>query len=629
MKKILILTLFLYTLLSSVGVSQTSTFNISLRSNSLSVVQGRSGTLSLTITPVNNFTGTVNLSLSNPPRGINLRPTSLNVRNVVTQNITISVDSSVAVGRYTLTLRVVSGSIARTATISLTVTSPPEPNFEISITPLKITVPQGGSTVLSMNLVPSGGFSGTVRLELQNSPIGLTLTPSSFGVGRENVSQKIHLNASNNVSLGSYNIRIRAISGNIVKTVNLEVVVTYPSGSLIWSKQFGTNTDDDIYGLTIDSENNIILVGSTNGYLDDGIVGLKDVFVRKYSSEGTLLLGRQFGTVRHDEGYDVAVDTNDNIIVVGYTYGTLGKESAELVDVFVRKFNKDGIILWTTQFGTNSSEVANTVAVDRSGNIYVAGYTWGSLEGDNKGAKDAHISKLDSDGNILWIRQFGTEFYDEAFNLAVDNSGNIYVAGYTWGTLSEKSFGSQDIFVAKFNSSGTLIWISQFGTDKLDEPRGLVLDNAGNIYISGYTNGALFAKKQGTNDIDVILVKLDKNGKIVFGVQVGSSPSSEGNFGQDSGLDIAINSEGKIVVVGWTNGNLAGNNQGYEDSFVRLFDQSEKIIWTKQFGTRESDIAQRVVFDREGNIVVVGTTYGNLEERNKGGKDIFIRKYAP
>ncbi len=629
MRKILVLTVFLLFWLNSVGVSQTPTFNISLKPNTISIVQGGNGTLSLTITPVNKFTGTVNLSFSNPPKGITLKPTSVTVKNTVTQTITISVDKNAAVGKYTLTLKAVSVNIVKTTNISLTVTKAPEPNFEISISPAKVSIPQGGSATITLTVSPSSAFNGKVNVELQGSPTGITLTPASFGVGKENVSQKITLNASNNVGLGNYNVKIRVVSGNNVKTVNLEIIVTYPSGFLIWSRQFGTNTDDDIYGITTDSENKTIVVGSTNGYMDDGTVGLKDVFVRKYTSEGKLLWGWQFGTESHDEGYDVVVDGDDNIIVVGYTYGLLGKESAGLVDVFVRKFDEDGKILWTTQFGTTSSEVANAVVVDNSGNIYVSGYTWGNLEGNNKGAKDAYICKLDPDGNILWKRQFGTEFYDEIFNLAVDNLGNIYVAGYTWGTLSEKSFGSQDIFVAKHNSSGDLIWISQFGTDKLDEPRGLVLDNAGNIYITGYTNGELFTKKHGKKDIDAVLVKLDKNGKIVLGIHFSSSPSSAENLGQDSGLDIAVSPDGKIVVVGWTSGNLAGNNQGYEDAFVRLFDQSGNVIWTKQFGTLESDVAQRVRFDREGNIIVVGITYGNLEERNKGGKDIFIRKYAP
>ncbi|AFG34825.1 Beta-propeller repeat protein [Fervidobacterium pennivorans DSM 9078] len=631
MKQLLIFTLLLILCLSVAVFPQSPTFNISLKSNTLSVVQGGSGSLSLTITPVNKFTGTVTLSLVNAPKGITLKPTTVSVKkSTVTQTITISVEKSVSAGKYSLTLRVASGNIVKKLAISLTVTKAPEPSISVSVSPSKITVSQGNSSFFNLTVVPSGGFTGSVKLELQKAPSGITLTPSSFSVGKESVTQRVAVKVDNSVDVGVYNITLKVTGGNIVKTVNLEVVVRLPSGTLIWSKQFGSNSEDEVCGLATDSQNNIIIAGSVKGNLDSNKMGVKDVFLRKFDFEGNLIWGRQFGSDYYDEAYGVAVDSNDNIIVVGYTYKTLGKESYGLVDAYIRKYDKDGNVIWTTQFGTKSSEVANSVAVDKFDNIYVAGYTWGNLEGVNKGAKDAYVCKFDPDGNIVWKRQIGTEYYDEIFNIAVDSQGNIYIAGYTWGVLGEKSNGSQDIIVAKLDTFGNLIWISQFGTDKLDEPHGIALDTAGNIYIAGYTNGSLFTKKESTRDIDIIIVKLDKNGKIVFGVQLDSnySASSESYLGQDSALDIVLSSDGKIFIVGGTTGNLAGKNQGYEDAFVILLDQFGKTVWIKQFGTPETDIAQSVALDKE-NIIVVGTTWGDLEGENQGMKDIFIRKYSP
>src|SRR6202041_1583750 len=110
-----------------------------------------------------------------------------------------------------------------------------------------------------------------------------------------------------------------------------------------------------------------------------------------------------------------------------------------------------GNTLWTQQFGTSDTDVAYGVAVDGSGNVYVAGYTTGSLQGTNAGGYDGFVRKLDSAGDTLWTQQFGTSSGDFAQGVAVDGSGNVYVAGYTTGSLQGTSAGGYDAFIAKFS----------------------------------------------------------------------------------------------------------------------------------------------------------------------------------
>ena len=107
---------------------------------------------------------------------------------------------------------------------------------------------------------------------------------------------------------------------------------------------------------------------------------------------------------------------------------------------------------WTRQFGTSDNDYAPGLAVDASGNVYIAGYTLGALPGQSfSGSMDAFVRKYDGEGNELWTRQFGTSDNDSAYGLAVDASGNVYVAGETRGALpGQSSSGSLDAFLIKF-----------------------------------------------------------------------------------------------------------------------------------------------------------------------------------
>ena len=170
---------------------------------------------------------------------------------------------------------------------------------------------------------------------------------------------------------------------------------------------------------------------------------------------------RQFGTFANDHATDVAVDTSGNIYVAGETVGALpGQTSSGDWDVFVRKYDGSGSELWTRQFGTFATDHTTDVAIDASGNVYAAGYTGGALPGQSSsGFDDAFVRKYDGSGNELWTMQFGTSTYDYAESVAVDASGNIYVAGETLGALlGQTSSGGLDAFVRKYDSSSNELW---------------------------------------------------------------------------------------------------------------------------------------------------------------------------
>ena len=176
-----------------------------------------------------------------------------------------------------------------------------------------------------------------------------------------------------------------------------------------------------------------------------------------YNSSGTKQWTKQLGTEEYDEARGVAADSSGNVYVVGGTKGRLnGISNSGRTDAFMIKYNSSGTRQWTKQLGSASTDAANGVATDSSGNVYVAGVTYGGLDGNSKGNSDLFVVKYNSSGTKEWTKQLGTEEYDEARGVATDSSGNVYLTGGTKGGLDgNTSAGNTDLFVVKYNSSGT------------------------------------------------------------------------------------------------------------------------------------------------------------------------------
>ena len=383
--------------------------------------------------------------------------------------------------------------------------------------------------------------------------------------------------------------------------------------------QWGAGSQDVGNSMALDGDGNIYITGNTAGDLDGNTsAGSMDVFLVKWSADGTKDWTKQWGTLTEDYGVSVAIDTLGNIYVTGNTNGNLdGNTHTGDADIFLTKWNADGSKAWTKQWGTTLEDDGYEVAVDGSGAVYVAGRTDGDLDGNTNaqiGLADIFLTKWTADGTKIWTKQWGSDADDYAYSVAVDGAGNIFITGTTWGSLDGNvAVGSSDLFVTKWNANGTKAWTQQEGTTDDDYGTSVVVDGSGTVYVTGRIN-----------DAHVFLAKWSGSGDQEWRNDW-PTPSS------DLATSVAVDMSGAIYVAGHTMGNLNGNiNAGQYDVFLAQWQPDGSTTWIMQWGTSENDFGASVAVDQSGTIYVMGTTWGDLDgNTSSGNADIFFTTVKP
>ena len=395
-----------------------------------------------------------------------------------------------------------------------------------------------------------------------------------------------------------------------------------------WPVQFGTDLYDYPYSVATDASGNVYVTGYTGGdFANPG--NLKeddDAFLAKYDANGNQLWVKQFGTPSGDYGYDVTVDASGNVYVSGQTDGTfVGNSNAGGADVFLIKFDSNGDQVWVRQFGTDSYDVTFGVATDANGNVYMSGYTSGTLPGNtSEGDRDGFLAKYDSSGNQTWLKQFGTDGYEYAYSVATDTGGNVYVTGGTTGIFAgNTNAGGWDVYLAKFDGSGNQLWVRQFGTADYDDGESVATDTSGNVYMTGYTSGDFADPGSAKEDDDAYVVKYDSSGNQTWLKQFGTEDD-------DEAYGVATDAGGNVYVTGYTQSTFPGNTSaGDDDAFLTKYDGSGNQVWVRQFGTDSYDYAYAVDTDAKGNIYLTGYTGGTFPGNTPAGDDDgFIVKYS-
>ncbi|MCA9278105.1 MAG: SBBP repeat-containing protein [Phycisphaeraceae bacterium] len=220
-----------------------------------------------------------------------------------------------------------------------------------------------------------------------------------------------------------------------------------------------------------------------------------------------------------------------------------------------------------------------------------------------------------------WSATIATSEDDVISSIDVSSTGVVHIAGRTSGTLGSSSAGGIDAFVQQYSAGGTLNWTYQFGTSETEFTRDIVTDAAGLVYVVGYTEGALFGPNAGSKDAFVVV--LDSLGNQIWADQFG-------NQNPDDCAGVAIDPSGSIYVSGTANGVLGQSAFGGYDCFVRKYDASGNVIWTRQMGSPATERASKLVVDANGSVYVSGWTDGSFGGPNNGVSfDYFLTKLHP
>lgn len=378
----------------------------------------------------------------------------------------------------------------------------------------------------------------------------------------------------------------------------------------------------------------------------------------------TLTWAKQLSSTTVAIGNSITSDPAGNVYTAGRFGGTLDLDpgvgsvnvvaSGSLNDLFISKVDANGAYVWGQAIGGASSDVANGVAVDASGNVYVTGSFSGAVDFDpgagvttltSNGGLDIFILKLDASGNFVWANAIGGTGADEGLSIAVDGSGNVYTAGYFnatadfdpgAGTTNLTSAGGTDAFEVKLNTSGNYQWVKQIGSTGVDQINSVVVDASGRSYIAIAFQGTLPAGMvnafaiSSAGSTDGLLLVLNTSGTVNGGGAL------IGSGGDDAITALALDAARNAV---YLTGRFSGNmpvynytNAGGFDLFVQQFPLDAvsgalagPIGWGYGFGVGGNQEGLGIDVDPlNGNVAVCGYIRGAAVDFDPSSNNTFL-----
>lgn len=440
----------------------------------------------------------------------------------------------------------------------------------------------------------------------------------------------------------------------------------YPGVDVVWR---GNGAGDAVAGLTVEPFADVSQIAWE-------VAGADDVRV---TDSGELLIRTEFGDIvrpapqafQQADGFraevDIAYDvsqTEAGRFRVGYRVGEFDRGRAFEIGSApkdVPTTNELSTLGYSTYLGGGSNDGGTKIAVDGAGNTFVVGNsissdfptTAGSFDPSINGSEDAFVTKLNAAGSGLVYSTFlGGFALERAFGIAVDSTGNAFVAGRTdssnfpttTGAYNTSHNGGPDIFVTKLNAAGSgLVYSTFIGGSGNDFHNALAVDSAGNAYVAGVTQSTNYPTTSGAYDTsyngtgDVFVTKLNAAGSgLDYSTFIGDS-------GDDGGTGIAVDSAGNAFVAGYTNsiafptttGAYDTSHNGSYDAFVtQLNAAGSGLVYSTFLGGSGSDGGNSIAVDGSGNAYVTGntsstgfpTTAGAFDTSHNGGQDVFVTK---
>ena len=432
-----------------------------------------------------------------------------------------------------------------------------------------------------------------------------------FGGINEEYSSSITIDDSNNIyTIGSFNGTVDFDPGlgifNLTSIGSWDAYISKfdSSCNLIWVKSIGGIADDCVArSIKNDSDGNIYVIGSYEGSIDfdsdstsnfilNSLGGSWDIFILKLDSDGNFAWVKTMGGQNNDGGNSISLDAFGNVLTTGNFYGQGDFDPDSLViynvsttngigmGVFISKLDTSGNFVWAKAIGGGYSN-GRSIAVGTIGNIYTTGSFQGGADFDpgsgtyylNSGiSQSVFISNLDSLGNFVWAKSFGSDSYGNS--IAVDDSENVYTTGNFSGTVdfdpgtdvfNLSSSANGLIFISKLNNNGSFVWAKAIGGSTVEQGQNIMIDAAKNIYISGVFSDTVDFNPDGgvfnliATPFSGYISKLNKFGNFVWAKTVGKP-----DWWGEVGGSIDFDSEENLFVTG----NFIGENCTFDSTLL-------------------------------------------------------------
>lgn len=400
------------------------------------------------------------------------------------------------------------------------------------------------NVTLTKNTADNADVADLFIIKLDNNGKALWAVTAG-GKGDDHATSCVTDSKGNIYVVGWFESRILKLGGislanKTEKGSDMFIAKFSPKGQCIWAKNAGGEGGSGDYStVSLDKDDNVVISGIAGVVMDFGN-GIKftnekgGMYLAKYTNGGKLLWAKlPYGK---GEAQGVSTDTDGNIFMGGYFTKTISFDDVTLNsfsekngDAFVAKYSPTGQVIWARNFGGDDNEIASC-ETDQFGNVYLAGMffsktiTTENTTLTNNGLMNAFITKYDQNGKLLWSKCAGgnngeapataiREFY-------VDENGNSFCTGSNWsefpfaGSIIKTVADSEDIFLLKYDKEGNEVWGVDYGGTGRNAGRGITTDKNGNIFLTGsFDEKALkigIHTLTNAGDSDIFLVKLSE-----------------------------------------------------------------------------------------------------------------------